>query len=189
MSLNGGRKRPAIAHSTAAALVVVAGLTGCAPTSPARYGAVGVSVNDEGDPVVALTWCGAPPDSITIRPEQKPNTSPAADDVGRGRMIIRSTKPLTGDLAYIDLRHPPDGWFVSVDVKKKPLTGFYSVDAWSSERKTALWNAEFDAASLKDLRTGRILRTKYSSETKGAVDFTMSESEFRAYGLSSCPKE
>ncbi|MFF4625739.1 hypothetical protein [Nonomuraea jabiensis] len=189
MSLNGGRKRPAIAYSTAAALAVAAGLTGCAPTSPARYGAVGVSVNDEGDPMVALTWCGAAPDSITIRPEQKPKTSPAADDAGRGRVIIRSTKPLTGDLAYIDLRHPPDGWFVSVDVKKKPLTGFYSVDAWSSERKTALWNAEFDAASLKDLKTGRILRTKYSSETKAAVDFTMSESEFRAYGLSSCPKE
>ncbi len=94
------------------AALAAAGLAGCA--GPRGY--AGLTVDEQGNPVVVLAWCGRPPQQVVVQawynagPDSPPPSS--ADTISA--LVIRAPR-LYGNVAEVNLVKPDGGWVITND--------------------------------------------------------------------------
>ena len=87
------------------AMLALGALTGCG-RPPSGY--TGVSVDQDGNPVIVLAWCGRPPKQIVVNEEPiGPSDPPSL------KALVLRAPALSGHDAAVNLVHPTDGWTIT----------------------------------------------------------------------------
>lgn len=153
--------RPPRAAAAALALAAALGTAGCIAPSTDITGAVGVTVDDAGHPVVVAEVCSGDVAHVAVHGPnrgERPNEVLASFTAGPA-----ATGPFT-----LDLADPGAGW--TGDPLPLPLGPELHAVSAGGTGDTALSGATFTAAELADLRPGQVLSER-SEEPQDAEAF------------------
>ncbi|MFI0351193.1 hypothetical protein [Actinomadura sp. 9N407] len=151
-------------------------LAGC---SPAKKGAVGVTVDAAGRAVVVLAWCpGHPPDHVEL-------TTGPSSKVRNFRLEPRTK--LRGTHAEVPLHAPPGDWrWMGAPFGAFTPGEVYKLRSGDSDSAYTFGGSSVTAASLSRLRSGAVLTHASESKTGTQPDTYYSPAEFRKAAEASC---
>jgi hypothetical protein len=156
----------------AAAILAAGALSGCARPS----GYTGISVDESGDPVAILAWCGRPPKQIVVTGE------PVSDDAPANlKAVVIRAPALTGHTAEVNLRHPDGGWVITNDslaLDDDQLTYYVYGETDSPDDQT---EGRFMVADLTHLSPGEVF-----GQDDADVDQTIDINDFENAVTSQC---
>ncbi len=176
-----------------AGLLVVAliafGATGC--TVPIN-GITGVGVDQAGNLVIVLAWCGRQPDGVTVYHDQYPeDPTPATydpDASGPPNPSIDDAFYLAprvkDETASFRLDAPGDGWRAEHEIPTFDPTITYKAYGGTLDNSYSTSHVEFQLGDADKLRRepGTVLVNDYEEGTDKVVDVLMPRAEFDRQG-------
>jgi hypothetical protein len=118
-------------------------------------GTVGLTVDEHGDPVVALSWCKGPPTRIAV--EQEVESTADDRDVEWEQIAWYETDdPPSGRLILVSLMDPGPVWAADPTFKELEADTQYAVLVWPNNGAQIIGSFQFDAEQLAAMEPGVI---------------------------------
>ena len=155
--------------------MAVANFVSCSTVS--GTGVTGISVDAKGRILMAVAWCGRPPDGVLI--------SPNGDESKFGEITLLAPD-LTGSMAMVDIRNPGDGWKLrSGSAELKPGIE-YRAFAWREKTRGQYGAVVFRAEVAGKLKVNTVLTQAYDIKSGTSRDVLESPEQFEASNRAGC---
>lgn len=152
--------------------VLLTVLAGCTVQT---NGDTGVSVDDAGNLIVVLAWCGRSPDVVVIyhdRTSSDTSSDPSVTDA------VYTAPALEDQFASFRLDAPSDGWSVSKPFTADPAIT-YTVYGGTNDNSRSTSSVRFELGDAAKLKPGMVLVPEYDDKKGEAVDAVISLEQFK----------
>jgi hypothetical protein len=142
-------------------------VTGCGVKT---NGLTGIAVDDSGELLVALAWCGRQPDILTVYHDSPSNTTdPNITDVS-----FQAPK-LSSNLAEVNVEHPGGGWAASATGAHLDQSAQYYAGAGTKDNARATRQVAFYPTVTAKLKPGQVF---LQDADNNSADIIIPEADF-----------